>query len=1052
MVSPILRRHSLKTRITLSALALFIASLWALSFFASQMLRQDMERLLGEQQFSTVSLLANQVNREVENRRHSLQRAAPLAAAALQTGPAAMQAFIERREGLHALFNGGIVAHAMNGTVIADFPLATGRLGKDFIDYEFVAAALREGRTSLSRPLFGLNLKSPFLALAVPLRNAKGVIIGALAGVIDLGRPNFLDQITENSYGKTGGYLLIDPAHRIIVTASDKQRLMEEYAAPGNNPSIDRLLNGFEGSSRVINPQGVETLTSTKRIPAADWIAAATLPTTEAFTPILEMQQRMFISTLLLTLLSGSIGWWLLKRQLSPLLEAANALTACENGKSPWQTLPVSRADEIGLLITSFNRLLQTLHEREAALRQSRAQYRLLTEDVADVVWQMDRAFRFIYVSPADERLRGFPAKEVIGTSLLDQLTEEGAQVARQAISSRLVSEQRGVKTGQVTFIIQLPHKDGHLIWTECTSTPERDAEGKICGYHGINRDIRERIQAEESLRQRDLYQRALLDNFPFNVWLKDEQSRFLAVNQQFAETYGYPAAEALVGKSDVDIAPPELAARYRAEDRAVIASGQSKTVEANIIIHGHAVWVETYKSPVNIDGRLVGTVGFSRDISERKKAEAELEAYRDHLEELVASRTSELAQAKDVAEAANIAKSSFLANMSHEIRTPMNAVLGMANLLRRSDVTPLQAERLDKIDTAARHLLGIISNILDLSKIEAGKFTLEETEVNMASLLGNVRSMMTERAQAKGIDLQSELTAFPPKLFGDTTRLQQALINYATNAIKFTARGTITLRALLLNETASEAKVRFEVQDTGIGIPPEVLPRLFETFEQADNSTSREHGGTGLGLVITRRLAELMGGDAGVHSALGEGSTFWFTAHLKRGSAAAAFARPESNVDAEKIIHQRYAGSRILVVDDDPMNLEVSQIFLEALGLVVDIAEDGERSVIKAREHDYALIIMDMQMPKLNGLDATRAIRKLPRHHQTPILAMTANAFAEDKANCFAAGMDAFLSKPFEPRQLFTILLIWLEHGTHNQAKPAATGRAPSQPAATGS
>jgi two-component system sensor histidine kinase/response regulator len=1041
MVSPILRRHSLKTRITLSALALFIASLWALSFFASQMLRQDMERLLGEQQFSTVSLLANQVNREVENRRHSLEHAATLAAPALQAGPAAMQAFIERREALHALFNGGIVAHAMNGTVIADFPAGTGRLGKDFIDYDFVAAALREGRTSLSRPLFGLNLKSPFFALAVPIRNAKGVIIGALAGVIDLGRPNFLDQITENIYGKTGGYLLIDPVHRIIVTASDKHRLMEEYAAPGSNPSIDRLLNNFEGSSRVINPQGVDTLTSTRSIPAAGWLAAATLPTAEAFTPIHEMQQRMFISTLLLSLLSGGIGWWLLKRQLSPLLDAANTLTACENGKSPWQALPVSRADEIGLLINGFNRLLQTLHEREDALQQSEAQYRLLTEDVADVVWQMDRDYRFIYVSPADQRLRGFPANEVIGTSLLDQLTEEGAEVARQAISRRLEAEQRGIRSGQFTFIIQLPHKDGHLIWTECTSTPERDAEGQICGYHGINRDIRERIQAEESLRQRDLYQRALLDNFPFNVWLKDEQSRFLAVNQQFAETYGYPSAEALVGKSDVDIAPPELAARYRAEDRAVIASGQSQTLEANIIIHGHAVWVETYKSPVNIDGRLVGTVGFSRDISERKKAEAELEAYRDHLEELVASRTAELAQAKDVAEAANIAKSSFLANMSHEIRTPMNAVLGMANLLRRSDVTPLQAERLDKIDTAARHLLGIINDILDLSKIEAGKFTLEEAEVNMASLLGNVRSMMTERAQAKGIDLQAELTAFPPNLFGDSTRLQQALINYATNAIKFTAHGTITLRALLLNETADEVRVRFEVQDTGIGISPEVLPRLFETFEQADNSTSREHGGTGLGLVITRRLAELMGGDAGVHSTLGAGSTFWFTARLKRGNAAAAFAQQEANVDAEQLIHQRYAGSRILVVDDDPMNLEVSQIFLEAMGLIVDIAEDGERSVLKAHANDYDLIIMDMQMPKLNGLDATRAIRQLPRHRKTPILAMTANAFAEDKANCFAAGMDAFLTKPFEPRQLFTILLIWLEHGTRNQARPSTTG-----------
>ncbi|MEI7613579.1 MAG: response regulator [Betaproteobacteria bacterium] len=908
MLSPVLRRDSLKTRIMFNGLILLAISMWALSFFATQMLRKDMERLLSEQQFSAVSLLANQVNRELDTRRQALENAANTAAPALLAGRPTTQAFIERREVLLALFNGGIVAHDQNGLVVAEAPRNTGRLGMNFMHYGFVTAALKEGRPSISPPLFSANLDSPFIALAMPIRTSQSRVIGALVGVIDLSRPSFLDQISENRYGKTGGYLLIAPKPRLIVTASDKSRILEKYATPSVNPAIDKFLGGYEGSSVFINPRGVEILASGK-ITAAGWIVAATLPTSEAFAPIREMQERMFIGTLLLSLMVGIIGWWLLVRRFAPLIEAVNVLADREKDGSALQPLPVSRPDEIGQLINGFNHQLCVVREREEALRKSEAHYRLLTEEVADVVWQTNANYVFTYISPADERMRGFKAEQVIGRNLVDLLTEEGAVIARQAVVKRMEAERNGIKTGPATFTIQLPHRDGHLIWAECTTTPERDEQGVICGYHGVNRDI-----------------------------------------------------------------------------------------------------------------------------TERRTAEAKLEAYRDHLEELVDTRTADLAKAKNIAEAANIAKSSFLANMSHEIRTPMNAVLGMANLLRRSDVTPLQAERLDKIDTAANHLLGIINDILDISKIEAGKFTLEETAVNIATLLGNVRSIMTERAQDKGIDLQSEVENFPPHLIGDTTRLQQALINYATNAIKFTEHGTITLRALLQEESADFVKVRFEVQDTGKGIAPDILPRLFETFEQADNSTSREHGGTGLGLVITRRLAELMGGEAGVVSSAGVGSTFWFTATLRKDSAFQSIDGHEPDIDAEQLIQQRHCGQRILVVDDDPMNLEVAQIFLESLGLVVDIADDGESGVNKARLNAYALIIMDVQMPRLNGLEATKAIRQLTGHQSTPILAMTANAFAEDKANCFAAGMDAFLTKPFEPKRLFSILLRWLEQGKRNR------------------
>ncbi|MGB4062318.1 MAG: response regulator [Azonexus sp.] len=384
--------------------------------------------------------------------------------------------------------------------------------------------------------------------------------------------------------------------------------------------------------------------------------------------------------------------------------------------------------------------------------------------------------------------------------------------------------------------------------------------------------------------------------------------------------------------------------------------------------------------------------------------------------------RAAELLVEKSRAEAASIAKSSFLANMSHEIRTPMNGIVGMASILRHEGVTPKQADHLDKIDIAAQHLLVIINNILDISKIEAGKFVLEEIPVAISSLLNNVGSILADRIKAKNLHLLIKTEPLPPNLIGDPTRLQQALLNCTMNAVKFTESGDVTLRIRKLEESANSVLVRFEVEDAGIGIPPDTVLRLFMPFEQADNSMTRKFGGTGLGLVITRRLAELMGGEAGVSSSLGVGSTFWFTARLIKGSAA-SITQATVHADVEAEIRQRYCGFRVLVVDDDEINREVAQIQLEAVDLVVHTANDGAEAVAMAQQTLYAAIFMDMQMPDVNGLEATKQIREIPEYRHTPIIAMTANAFSEDKARCYEAGMSDFLSKPFNPATLYATL-----------------------------
>ncbi|MEI6601301.1 MAG: PAS domain S-box protein [Comamonadaceae bacterium] len=615
---------SLKTRLTLFTLGIFLGSIWALAFYAGRTLQGDIERLLGEQQLSVVSATANHVSGELTTRLQALETIAEEMDADLIDHPAALQARLKQRPLLQLLFNGGAWSSGQDGIVIASNLPAL--IGTNYADREYMMSVLKQGKSTISNPITGKVLKDPIFVMAVPIRDGQGRVIGALAGVTDLGKANFLDKITSKPYGKTGGYLLVAPRQRQIITATDKKRVMEMLPAAGINRFVDRNIAGYEGYSVLVNALGEEQLASVKQMPAVGWYMVLGTPTAEAFEPIHAMLQRIRLTTLFLTLLAGGLTWLMLRRQLSPLVATADAMVSLAGSNRIPMPFTVTSQDEIGRLTGGFNRLIETWTQREDALRRSEQSLSITLHSIGDAVIATDTFGRVTRMNPAAERLCGWKLAEAMGHPLAEVFCIVDA-TTREAMPDPV---QQVMAQGQVVGLVNhtvLLTKDGQEYKIADSAAPIRNAVGEIVGVVLVFSDVTERYRAEEALRAGERRFRSYFDQPMVGIAITSPEMGWIEANEHLCKMLGYSNDELTQLTWAAFTHPDDLGADVIQFERVLRGEIEGYALDKRFLRKDSSV-IHVFLSVRCVrkaDGAVDYFVALLQDITERKQAEAKL-------------------------------------------------------------------------------------------------------------------------------------------------------------------------------------------------------------------------------------------------------------------------------------------------------------------------------------------------------------------------------------------------------------------------------------------
>jgi len=675
------------------------------------------------------------------------------------------------------------------------------------------------------------------------------------------------------------------------------------------------------------------------------------------------------------------------------------------------------------------------LAARTADLARLEERLRYAMEATSDGLWDWNLITNEVYYSPAYFRMLGYTPDE--WSNHVNTWAELLHPDERDAVVT--TAQERLTEPGHYEMEFRLRTQDGGYRWILSRGrVVEYDTAGRPLRAIGTHTDITERKQAELALQESEQRAHRQRQRLAEVIWATDAgtfemnlQTGEETFNERWAGLLGYTLAELAPVRRETwfpFIDPDDLLRCNTCLDRCIRQELDHYECEIRMRHrNGDWIWLLNRGRVVEstADGQPLRLAGALLDITERKRAEQAVLDLNASLERKVAERTAQLAQASQ-------AKSEFLANMSHEIRTPMNAILGLTQILERDALTPDQRDLLHKISDAGTGLLHIINDILDFSKIEAGQLKVDQYPFNLTAVLESLTSLLAVSAFEKHLALSvPKLAAAEGRLVGDPLRVKQVLLNLASNAIKFTERGRVEIRVIRRLETATSVRLRFEVQDTGIGIAPEALAQLFQAFTQADASTTRRFGGTGLGLAISKRLVDLMGGEIGATSTPNVGSTFWFELPFGRAAmeGTVTAVMPSKPAVARQPQGPRLSGLRVLGVDDNRVNLFMLERALKLEGASVELAADGQQAVqtLAAHPRGFDVVLMDIQMPVMDGLTAARAIRANAALTTLPIIALTAGVLSEERDAPLAAGMNAFLAKPLDIEDMVAKLRLYL-------------------------